>query len=301
MKQEIINLEGWGRCLRLSDNYFYITTTLDLGPRIIEFSLNDGKNILNPIGKKDPNPTPYGNFYTYGGHRLWHAPEESPRSYFPDNDPIKYELTDTGAVFYYNTETATGIDKNFEIIFDINCIKIKHTLINRNLWDIELAPWALTIMAPGGRLIVPNEPFIPHTEKLLPARPMVLWNYTDMSDPRWTWGRKFITLRNDSTKNNPQKIGFLVKAGWAAYQLDDNIFIKKFDYCDNADYPDYCCNVETFTKGDFHEFETVAPLQTLSRNGGVAQYTEKWGLFRKEISADENNMEQNFTELLKEF
>lgn len=298
MKQEIINIKDWGKCLRISDNKKFITTTLDLGPRIIEFGLTDGKNILNPIGKTDPNPTPYGNFYTYGGHRLWHAPEVSPRSYIPDNDPIKYELTDTGAVFYYNFEGPTGIDKKFEIIFgEKQSVNITHTITNKNMWDIKLAPWALTIMAPGGKLLIPNEPYIPHTEKLLPARPIVLWNYTNMADSRWTWGTKFTCLKNDANITRPQKAGFLDKCGWAAYLLNDNVFIKTFDYIENAEYPDYGCNLETFTNGTFHEFETIAPLSVLSPDNS-AVYTETWSLFKENVPECEDKAETILKNLL---
>ncbi len=52
-------------------------------------------------------------------------------------------------------------------------------------------------MAPGGRAIYPQEPYISHTEYLLPARPMVLWHYTDLSDPRFQLGDRFLRLSTD--------------------------------------------------------------------------------------------------------
>lgn len=291
MTHEIINEKDFGKCLKLSNNIIEIVTTLELGPRIIYFNLKDGLNILNPIRYSEPNETPWGNFYTYGGHRLWHAPEVKPRTYYPDNDPIKYEITETGAIFYYNFEESTGIDKKFEIILgEDNTIEVKHTITNKNLWPIKTAPWALTVMAPGGRLIVPQEPFIPHTDKLLPARPMVLWNYTNMADPRWTFGEKFVILRNDKNIEAPQKIGFLDKLGWAAYQLNDTVFIKSFEYKEGDIYEDYMCNVETFTSSDFHEFETVAPIRELKPNED-AVYSEKWSIF--------NNIQMNTEEEMK--
>ncbi|MBQ0106000.1 MAG: hypothetical protein KBT47_08210 [Armatimonadetes bacterium] len=293
MTSEIITLEGWGKCLKLSNGKIETVTTVDLGPRIIGFNFVGGKNMLNPIGKKDPNKTAYGEFYTYGGHRLWHAPEGIPRSYVPDNDPIKYEITDNGAVFYYNFEKETGIDKKFEIIMGEDCsIEVKHTLTNRNVWAIKCAPWALTIVAPGGRLLIPNEPFIPHTDKLLPARPLVLWNYTNMADKRWTWGEKFTQLVNIEEMDWPQKAGFLVKKGWAAYELDGTVFMKKFGFIEGKEYPDYNVNLETFTKGTFHEFETVAPLSELAPDGGKAEYTEKWALLDAELGDCEKCIEE---------
>ena len=292
MTNEIINFEGFGKCLKLSDGVVELITTLDCGPRIISFKLVGGENILNPIGKVNPIPTEFGDFYTYGGHRLWHAPEGKPRSYVPDNDPIKYEMTDTGAIFYYNYEKETGMDKKFEIILKESAtVEIKHTITNRNIWPIECACWALTIVSPGGIFIMPQEPFIPNTIKLLPGRPMVLWNYTNMADPRWTFGKKFVTLKNDADIIIPQKIGFLDKLGWACYAKEGTVFMKNFDFDESEEYVDYGCNVETFTQGTFHEFETVGPVSTLEQNCS-AEYTEKWTLFNVRLPEDEEGMEK---------
>ncbi|MBQ7257171.1 MAG: hypothetical protein IJS60_05705 [Abditibacteriota bacterium] len=291
MTNEIINLDGWGKCLKLSNDVVELTTTLDLGPRIIGFNLIGGENIFNPIGKVDPIVTDFGDFYTYGGHRLWHAPEGKPRSYVTDNDPIKYELTETGAIFYYNYEKETGMDKNFEIILGEDAsLYVRHTLTNRNIWPLKCACWGLTIMSPGGRFIMPQEPFIPNTKKLLPARPLVLWNYTNMADPRWTWGRRFVTLKNDANILIPQKVGFMDKLGWACYEKEGTVFMKNFNFYEDAEYVDYGCNVETFTNGTFHEFETVGPIKNLNQ-GESAIYTEKWTLFANvQLPEDEDGM-----------
>lgn len=300
MTHEIINEKDFGKCLKLSNDIIEIVTTLELGPRIIYFNLKGGINILNPIKNCEPNETPWGKFYTYGGHRLWHAPEVSPRTYHPDNDPIKYEITDTGAIFYYNFEEPTGMAKKFEIIIsENNTVEVKHTITNKNLWTIKTAPWALSVMAPGGRLIIPQEPFIPHTEKLLPARPMVLWNYTNMADRRWTFGEKFVILRNDKNINTPQKMGFLDKLGWAAYQLNDTVFIKSFEYEEGNLYEDYMCNLETFTNSDFHEFETIAPIRELKPNED-AIYSEKWAIFNNISMNTEDEIEKELNKLIKQ-
>jgi len=300
MQTKEIIIEKFGKCIEISNGIVELAVTIDLGPRIVKYNLIDGKNILNQIGKVDPISTEeYGDFYCYGGHRFWHAPEEKPRSYVPDNDPVKYEVKDDKVIFYCNFEKETGIQKNIIIKLDGNKAIIEHVLINKNLWNIKVAPWALTIVAPGGRLIIPNEPFIPHTDKLLPARPLVLWNYTNMADTRWTWGNKFTILRNDANLTYPQKIGLLDKLGWAAYELENTVFIKKFGYIEGAEYPDYNSNLETFTAGTFHEFETLAPLSELAANGGNTSYTETWSLFDNiQMSDCEDDIEKKLNSLL---
>jgi hypothetical protein len=59
------------------------------------------------------------------------------------------------------------------------------------------------------------------------GRAMTLWHYTDLSDPRWTFGRKFIRLRTDDTLDAPQKIGIANKQGWAGYWRKRTLFLKR--------------------------------------------------------------------------
>ena len=61
----------------------YLTTA---GPRIVRLSLAGSDDNLLAEVADIKIPTPYGDFYIFGGHRLWHSPEAFPRSYLPDND-----------------------------------------------------------------------------------------------------------------------------------------------------------------------------------------------------------------------
>jgi hypothetical protein len=212
---------------------------------------------------------------------LWHAPEVLPRSYVPDNDPVESQIIGKSTVRVAPPlEKPTGIQKEMYISLDREGtgVTITHTLRNRGAWPIELAPWALTIMNGGGVTIFPQEPAIPHGEKFLPARPMALWNFTDMSDPRWTFGKRYVRLRTDPKLNTPQKIGAGNTLGWAGYLREKTLFIKRFSYKQGVEYPDFGCNFETFTNGDFMEVETLGPLTKLDP-GEAATHVEHWFLF----------------------
>jgi len=177
-------------------------------------------------------------------------------------------------------------------------VTITHTLQNKGLWPIELAPWALTIVKGGGTTIIPQEPFISHDEKVLPARSLALWNFTDMSDSRWTFGKRFIQLRTDSKLKTPQKIGAAVHQGWAGYLRDKTLFIKRFPYMTDAIYPDYHSNFETYTDGDFMEVETLAPLTKLQPNE-TATHVEHWYLFKDVDAGDtEDSLDNAIAPLL---
>ena len=49
-----------------------------------------------------------------------------------------------------------------------------------------------------------------------------------MNDPRFTWGDRLIQMREDSQVDCKQKFGLRNAQGWAAYQLEKDLFIKSF-------------------------------------------------------------------------
>jgi hypothetical protein len=153
-------------------------------------------------------------------------------------------------------------------------------------------------MARGGRAIYPQEPYRPHTEYLLPARPLVLWHYTDMQDPRWIWGTKYIQLRQNPQATTPQKAGFKNSPGWAAYTLGGDVFVKRFPWIDGADYPDFGCNAETFTNEDMLEIESLGPMTKLAADGGVVEHVEHWYLFKETVGEKESDIDSKLVPLL---
>jgi hypothetical protein len=137
-------------------------------------------------------------------------------------------------------------------------------------------------MRGGGEALIPNEPFAAYgAETLLPVRNLTLWSYTDLSDSRWQFDKDFIRLRTGGEKSEPQKIGVLNKQGWAAYQFKNLQFIKRFDFIDNAVYPDMNSNTELYTAGDFIEIESLAPLHKVEPNEST-EHIERWKLAKGE-------------------
>lgn len=289
MSFEMVDYKHYGACARVSNGEIEVLLTADLGPRVIAYRFVGGKNMFGEIGPEVSNETELGTWHPWGGHRLWHAPEMKPRSYSPDNDPVEIvKIDDLTVRATEPVEPGTGIGKEMIVSLEDSGTKVtvEHRLTNTNLWTVELAPWALSIMCSGGKTIIPQEPFIPHTEKLLPARPMVLWNYTDLSDPRWYWGKKLVTLYCDENLKYPQKIGVGNKRGWVGYLVDNMLFVKKFPYIEGETYPDNGCNFETFTNGDFMEIETLGGFGPVAPDA-TAVHVENWYLF-KGISAGDS-------------
>ncbi|MBN2501130.1 MAG: hypothetical protein JXB38_10160 [Anaerolineales bacterium] len=276
---EKVAYQGWENCYKLSNGKVELIITGDIGPRLIRFGFVGGENefgeFTDMVGK-----TGGDEWRIYGGHRFWHAPEDKVRTYYPDNDPV--EVTDMGAFVrvVQRTEGTTGIQKELDIyLSDTEAqVKVVHRLRNHNLWPVELAPWGVSVMATGGVAIVPLPPRGSHEENLLPANTLTFWPYVDMSDSRWTWGHKYVMLRQDVGMTAPQKFGAMGLEGKAAYARNGHLFIKTFPYIAEAAYPDFNCAVEVFTNEQFLEVETLGPVVNLMP-GGTVEHVEQWYLF----------------------
>jgi hypothetical protein len=279
VEMEKVNYLGQPNCYRLSNGTVEAIVTTDVGPRILRYGFMGGENVLGEYPDLKVT-SELGEWTAYGGHRLWTAPEAMPRTYCPDSLPVESQiLGDRTIRLLQPVEPKTAIQKELEVTLDAksSLLSVRHGITNRGLWDVELAPWAITIMRYGGMTILPQEPFRSHDEYLLPARPMTLWHYTDLSDPRWTFGKNFIRLQTDDTLDAPQKVGIANKQGWAGYWRNETLFLKRVQYQKDARYPDYGCNVETFTAGAFVELETLGPLERLEP-GQSAVHHELWSL-----------------------
>ena len=270
---------GQPNCYKLTNGTVEVIVTTDIGPRVIRYGFVGKPNVFAEM-PDDAVTTEWGTWKPYGGHRFWHAPEVMPRSYYPDNDPIEFEVLDGGIRLIQPVEPRTGMQKEMVVSLDPagTGVTVKHRLTNKGVWPVEAAAWALTIVAGGGTTIIPQEKFISHDEHVLPARPMVLWHYTDLTDPRWSLGKKYLRLRTEESLNFAQKIGVANKQGWMAYLNGKTLFVKRFPWIAEAKYPDEGCNCETFTKGTFMEVETVGPLMAM-RVGDTIEHVERWYLF----------------------
>ncbi|MGC3989347.1 MAG: hypothetical protein QM796_06645 [Chthoniobacteraceae bacterium] len=141
---------------------------------------------------------------------------------------------------------------------------------------MEIATWGLTVMEPGGLEIIPLPPLGEHPRDLLPNKLMVIWPYTDLSDPRWRFGSQLITLRQ-TADGVPAKLGLAHKEKWIAYLVNGSLFIKVIDYLEGAAYADGGCNFETFTNQEMIEVEALGPLRKLAA-GESTSHTERWYL-----------------------
>lgn len=276
---EKISYEGWPNCYRLANDLVELIVTTDVGPRLIHFGFVNGGNEFATV-PQELGLTGGDDWRVYGGHRFWHAPEAQPRTYYPDNQPVTLEQHGPIIRLIQPTETTTGLQKEIDLVLapDTAHITVTHRLRNHGVWPVELAPWALSVMAPGGTAVLPLPPRGSHERNLRPTGQLSLWAYTDMTDQRWHWGQQYILLHQEPGNSRPQKIGAWVTDGWVGYVREGHVFIKTFPHHPQAAYPDLNANVELFTNDFMLEVETLAPLTRLYPGSSVT-HVEDWYLF----------------------
>lgn len=279
MNIEVIPHAGWSRNVRIANSSAELIVTLDVGPRIISYRRHDGENVLKTF-EDQLGGTGEAEWKIRGGHRFWIAPEHEEISYHIDNERLDFRVGGgDGGVIIESVQTKIHqIRKTLTVSLagETSGVKVAHTACNEGSAPIEISAWALTVMKPGGIEIIPQPELGEHPRDLLPNRGMILWSYTDLSDPRWHFGRSFFTLRQ-STGFPPTKIGLAHREKWIAYVVDESVFIKTFDHVEGRPYPDGGCNFETFTNEEMLEVESLSPLTVLAPGESIT-HVEHWHL-----------------------
>ena len=171
----------------------------DVGPRVISYAFVGGENIFHEVPEQ-AGLTGSSEFRLYGGHRLWIWPEVE-RTYFPDNSPVAVSQDHNLVRFTAPVESASpgsNLQKELEIQLDQqgSRVTVNHRVTNRDSRPTELAPWAPTMMAAGGRAILPLPPRAAmDKDHFQSVGPLTLWSFTDFADSRWILGTEYIQLR----------------------------------------------------------------------------------------------------------
>ncbi|CUH94669.1 hypothetical protein P22_0735 [Propionispora sp. 2/2-37] len=268
-----IQYKTLGKCVELSNATIELVITTDCGPRVIRGGFV-GK--ANEFCEDSPAvQETYGNstWKMRGGHRLWHSPEYFPRTYMPDNEAVAWNRVNHGIRVVQECERWVQIQKSMEITLQgDNKVRVKHCLLNRNAWAIEVAAWAITVMAPGGTAVVAQPS---RDTGFLSNRVLALWPYSKMNDHRVYWGEKYITLTQDLKQKQPFKFGIANEAGWAAYFNHGNLFIKRHTHTIGGTYPDFGVSYETYTNDFMLEMETLSPVVKLEPESSLL-HEEEW-------------------------
>ena len=268
-----------GHPTKVLDNGFlrmeYLT---DVGPRIARLYFGKSDTSLLAELPDAGSDTPFGRYEVMGGHRLWHAPEDMPRTYVPDR-AVTIEPLPDGIRLNAATEPGTGLGKSMEIHLAAGSagVTIRHEIRNDGLWPVELAPWGITMFKQGGTVILPQAVGNTDPAGLLSNRLLVLWPYTKLHDARLMLDDDFIMLKATPALP-PCKIGYYNPHGWSAYRLGNTLFVKRIDSGSAQIFPDHGCNAETYCNDQFVELESLGPVVNLLP-GEKVSHQESWELY----------------------
>lgn len=281
-----INYANYGRCVEMSNGIVEAVITVDCGPRIIRYAFCGKDNMMyediNRLGceKGSAFDEFYGDgavWYSYGGHRLWVSPESLPRTYYPDNGTVEYEINGNSVKFICPEQ----VRNNIKMITTVTLAEtssdviVSHEVINTGAFEVEFAAWALSVMSGGGMCVVAQPT---RNTGLLSNRAIALWPYAKMTDDRVYWGESYITLTQKKDCASPFKFGLTNESGYAMLFNHDCLFVKNYTHDMNGTYPDGGMSFESYTNSEFIEVETLSPLKKLTPGESVV-HSEQWRLF----------------------
>lgn len=272
-------------CIELDNGYLSLIAAVDVGPRILSLRLAGGKNLLAELPGNITETERHGTYRFWGGHRLWHAPEDINRTYYPDDKPVQVSETPGCVSLTQPADPVYGIEKVMTIRLapDGARVELEHIITHRSsppggelqTSDTPLvgAPWTISMLRPGGVAILPQNTA---DTGYLANRRLTLWPYTDVRSPFITWGNRFIFVDcRMKPADGRLKLGFANPRGWLGCWIDGALFVKHTGYDPAADYPDYGASSQCYCCDAFVELETLGPLVSLA-DGQSAVHTEVW-------------------------
>jgi hypothetical protein len=164
MAVEYSSFAGWGKNLRLFNDAVEVIITLEVGPRIVSYRPLDGQNVFKLIDEEAGKSNEEG-WKIRGGHRLWIAPEDFGKkdglTYAPDNSLVEHAIEDEFTVRVAQLiESPVKIRREMVITLERTGPKVtvEHRITHQSGPALELAPWALSVMAPNGYAVIPQPP-----------------------------------------------------------------------------------------------------------------------------------------------
>ena len=278
MAVDYVPFGGWPNNVRIANVHAELIITLDVGPRVISYRTSAGENVFKTFDAQ-LGGTGESEWMSRGGHRFWLAPEDPVLSYLADNSPVQHRVISDHEVEVENAPSEQlPVRKVMTVALDPEStrVTVTHRAENHGTRALPVATWGLSVMAPAGVEIIPLPPLGEHPRDLLPNRTMVVWPFTDMRDPRWHWGTRFITLRQGNA--GPTKLGLEHRERWIGYHQGESLFLKAIEFREGATYADRGCNFETFTNEEMLEVEALGPLVELAP-GAATGHSEQWQLF----------------------
>lgn len=265
--------------LWLEDDGVRIGVATGFGPRIVWCSRPGGDNLFADVGDLALDVGDGRRYRLRGGHRLWVGPELPELTYQPDDDPVRVVRTE-------DTITVVGRADDFGLVKTIEvslapeggAVLVDHSVKGTATATLDVAPWAITQLRPGGIGILPlGLPGGP-TSDLQAAHQLVMWPYTDLGEPALRIDRSEVIVSTDV--GAATKIGTPLLRGWMACVFDDVVFVKRTNSSGGERFVDLGATGQIYASRDFMELESLAPIGSVA-NSTTIHHREVWELHER--------------------
>ena len=283
MRIDQVTIDGHA-CLALDAAGPRVAVTTDVGPRVLSITLPDGtgEGLLASLPGLTIDTPGQAPFRMVGGHRLWAAPEVPTTTYLADDGPPDVSHASDSVTF--SELQPTGLRKTLRVTPTAESVVIDHVLANEATQPTRVAPWAITMLTPGGEAWLPR--FMGRSDPggYQANGSLVLWPYTRFGDARLVPGDPVTRVLAVAGSEGRVKVGLQGRPGWAAYRRGDALLVKRVAWLEGEAYPDMDASVQCYSCGDFIEVETLGPLVTLG-TGESTTHRETWTLARVDPDA----------------
>ena len=169
---EKVNYKGWPNCYRVTNGEVELIVTGDVGPRIIRFGFVGGQNLFKEYATARQ---------VRGGEvPIARRPSRLEGAGRPDRNlgagqrAGRDQSHRTGLIAREPVEPLTGLQKEIKVEMAPSGthVTVTHRITNKTLFPLEFAPWALTMMAPGGVEITGFPPRGKHPHNLEATNPL---------------------------------------------------------------------------------------------------------------------------------
>lgn len=262
MEHEIRHDPQLGKLLWLTDGRTELSAALDVGIRIVHLSVRGMENLFyrQPGALLDRT-----QWHLIGGHRFWLAPE-SPRSYYPDLDPVEYRLRDNAVTLTQPPDPWLQVQKSLELSFlPDGSIRVRWTAKNLGDHTIQAALWGIHTLR-GGTGWVDFSP--PGGDPYQPARGVALWGETDLGDGRIRFMRDRVTATYQPS-DAYFKIGVYSAKGHIHHENLGQSLDITFPAAPREQCADHGSNAEIWLGKSCMELEAMGPMVSLQPHGEI--------------------------------